>query len=39
MATRLNNETYNMIERLMDDPSYMRRAQNEGENYDFRQER
>lgn len=27
MATRLNNETYNIAERLMDDPSYMRRAQ------------
>lgn len=27
MATRLNNETYNIVERLMDDPSYMRRAQ------------
>lgn len=27
MATRLNNEIYNIAERLMDDPSYMRRAQ------------
>lgn len=27
MATRLNNETYNIAERLTDDPSYMRRAQ------------
>lgn len=27
MATRLNNETYNIAERLMGDPSYMRRAQ------------
>lgn len=27
MATRLNNETYNIAERLMDNPSYMRRAQ------------
>lgn len=27
MAARLNNETYNIAERLIDDPSYMRRAQ------------
>ena len=27
MTPRLNNETYNVVERLMDDPSYMRRAQ------------
>ena len=33
MATRLNNETYNMIERLMDDPSYMRRAQQVKDKY------
>lgn len=27
MTPRLNNETYNVVERLIDDPSYMRRAQ------------
>lgn len=33
MATRLNNETYNIAERLMDDPSYMRRAQQVKDKY------
>lgn len=27
MSARLNNETYETVQRLMDDPSYMRRAQ------------
>mgnify|MGYP007110840362 CR=1 FL=1 len=27
MATRLNNETYELVQRLTDDPGYMRRAQ------------
>ena len=33
MATRLNNETYDMVERLTEDPSYMRRAQQVKEKY------
>ena len=33
MSARLNNETYETIQRLMDDPSYMRRAQQVKEKY------
>lgn len=33
MSTRLNNETYETVQRLMDDPSYMRRAQQVKEKY------
>lgn len=29
MSARLNNETYETVQRLMDDPSYMRRAQDD----------
>lgn len=32
MSARLNNETYETVQRLMDDPSYMRRAQQVKEN-------
>lgn len=34
MSARLNNETYETVQRLMDDPSYMRRAQQVKEKYD-----
>lgn len=33
MSARLNNETYETVQRLMDDPSYMRRAQQVKEKY------
>lgn len=33
MATRLNNETYELVQRLTDDPSYMRRAQEVKDKY------
>lgn len=33
MSARLNNETYETVQRLMDDPSYMRRAQYVKEKY------
>lgn len=33
MSARLNNETYETVQRLIDDPSYMRRAQQVKEKY------
>ena len=33
MSARLNNETYETVQKLMDDPSYMRRAQQVKEKY------
>ena len=33
MSARLNNETYETVQRLMDDPSYMRKAQQVKEKY------
>lgn len=35
MSARLNNETYETVQRLMDDPSYMRRAQQVKEKYEY----